>query len=125
MPERTALYRLFGADDELLYVGVSKQFGKRWQDETYSKPWWPEVRRQTIDWHETRVAALKAEAEAIATERPRHNLIAGFASAGRGKTPVRNIRVADEIWRTVQAKAASEGRTVTDVIVSGLRAYIA
>lgn len=41
------------------------------------------------------------------------------------KTPTRTIRVSDSLWRAVQAKAASEGVTVTSVIVESLEAYIA
>jgi predicted DNA binding CopG/RHH family protein len=40
------------------------------------------------------------------------------------KTPRRTIRVPDELWDAVKAKAADEGTTVTDVIVRCLRAYL-
>jgi hypothetical protein len=40
------------------------------------------------------------------------------------KTPTRTIRVDDELWRTVQAKAASEGITVTSIIIDALLAYL-
>ena len=42
-----------------------------------------------------------------------------------GLTPVRNIRVADNLWRAAQAKAKREGRTLTDVITAYLRRYVA
>ena len=41
-----------------------------------------------------------------------------------GKTPVRNLRVADEVWLPALAKARAEGRTLTEVIVASLRRYI-
>ena len=41
-----------------------------------------------------------------------------------GKTPVRNLRVVDEIWRPALAKARAEGRTLTEVITTYLRRYI-
>ena len=41
-----------------------------------------------------------------------------------GKTPVRNLRVIDEVWRPALEKARAEGRTLTDVIVAYLRRYI-
>ena len=41
-----------------------------------------------------------------------------------GKTPVRNLRVVDEIWLPALAKARAEGRTLTDVIVTYLQRYI-
>jgi hypothetical protein len=40
------------------------------------------------------------------------------------KTPTRTIRVATDLWASVKEKAAIEGRTVTDVIVEALKAYI-
>ena len=39
-------------------------------------------------------------------------------------TPTRTIRVDDELWHAVQAKAKSEGITVTSVIVDALLEYI-
>jgi hypothetical protein len=40
-----------------------------------------------------------------------------------GKTPVRNLRVPDDIWRAAQDKAKTEGRTLTSVIVAYLKRY--
>jgi hypothetical protein len=40
------------------------------------------------------------------------------------KTPTRTIRVASDLWLAVKDKAAIENRTVTDVIVEALKAYI-
>jgi predicted DNA binding CopG/RHH family protein len=40
------------------------------------------------------------------------------------KTPTRTIRVADDLWKPVQEKAAQEGVTVTSVILEALRAYL-
>lgn len=38
-------------------------------------------------------------------------------------TPRRTIRVPDEVWLAAAARAASEGRTVSDVVVKGLERY--
>jgi predicted DNA binding CopG/RHH family protein len=40
------------------------------------------------------------------------------------KTPTRTIRVSTDLWMAVKDKAAIENRTVTDVIVEALKAYI-
>lgn len=40
-----------------------------------------------------------------------------------GKTPVRNLRVSDDIWRAAQEKAEAEGRTLTSVLVAYLKRY--
>jgi len=42
-----------------------------------------------------------------------------------GETPIRNVRVPDGVWNAVKAKAALEGRTITDVVVSALHRYAA
>jgi excisionase family DNA binding protein len=75
MSTPTALYRLFGDDDALLYIGVAKTFGVRWHQHEQSQPWWPEVRRQTIDWHPDREDAEDAERAAIKAERPKYNVV--------------------------------------------------
>jgi len=46
-----------------------------------------------------------------------------MARPATGKTPNRNVRVPDEIWQGAQQRAAAEGRTLSDVIVSYLRRY--
>lgn len=73
MSTPTALYRLFGEDDALLYVGVAKTFGPRWHQHAHSQPWWHEVRRQSVDWYPSREEAETAERAAIKAERPKYN----------------------------------------------------
>ena len=41
------------------------------------------------------------------------------------KTPTRTIRVADDLWRAVQAKAAADNVTVTSIIIKALEDYLA
>lgn len=41
-----------------------------------------------------------------------------------GKTPLRNIRVPDELWAAAKEEAQAEGRSLTDVIVSDLHRYV-
>jgi len=48
----------------------------------------------------------------------------GMPRPPTGKTPVRNLRVVDEVWLPALAKARAEGRTLTDVIVTYLRRYV-
>jgi predicted DNA-binding protein len=40
------------------------------------------------------------------------------------KTPIRGFRIPDELYRAAQAKAADEGRTLTDVVREFLENYI-
>lgn len=71
--ERTALYRVRNAEGHLLYVGVSERPEYRWFSHRRQHGWWDEVSHYSLEWHDDREAALKAEAEAIRLERPRHN----------------------------------------------------
>ena len=73
-PGRTALYRLYGRDDALLYVGIATDPEMRWNYHRGLKPWWNEVVRKAVEWHETRTEAAQAEAAAVRDENPRYNL---------------------------------------------------
>jgi hypothetical protein len=41
------------------------------------------------------------------------------------KTPTRTFRCPDELWDAAKDKAAVEERTVTDVLIKALNAYVA
>jgi hypothetical protein len=47
-----------------------------------------------------------------------------MARPATGKTPLRNVRVPDELWNAAMAEAQTEGRSLTDVIVSDLHRYV-
>lgn len=69
-----ALYRFFGTDDELLYIGITADPGSRWKAHASDKPWWTEVVRTTIEHYETRKEVETAEAAAIRSEHPKYNV---------------------------------------------------
>ncbi|WP_159030386.1 GIY-YIG nuclease family protein [Streptomyces sp. CB01201] len=73
-PVPTALYRLRGQDNSLLYVGISDAPKRRLKDHAGDKPWWPLVASHSIEWFPTRAHALAAEAKAIRAEQPVHNI---------------------------------------------------
>jgi hypothetical protein len=70
IPERTALYRLFDADDRLLYLGIAKLPEFRWARHAHVQPWWHLVARKTVVWYPSRGEAAIAEEELTATEKP-------------------------------------------------------
>jgi predicted DNA binding CopG/RHH family protein len=41
------------------------------------------------------------------------------------KTPIRTVRVGASLWEAVQRKAASEGRTVSEIVREALERYVA
>lgn len=79
--ERTALYRLYGADDGLLYVGITTEPKVRMKAHAADKSWWPEVATREFEWFDTRAEAAKAEIDAIRAERPVHNHTHNTAAA--------------------------------------------
>ncbi|SES04203.1 GIY-YIG nuclease family protein [Streptomyces qinglanensis] len=70
----TALYRFYDGDDALLYVGITHNVEQRFAAHAVKAPWWHEAARQTVEWYDSRAAALAAELHAIRAERPRHNI---------------------------------------------------
>lgn len=70
-----ALYRFYGGDGSLLYIGITNNPGRRWAQHGRAKPWWHEVDRIELERYPTRAAVLSAEVAAIQAERPRHNVI--------------------------------------------------
>jgi hypothetical protein len=72
--ERTALYRIRGEDDALLYIGISNCVPIRWNGHERVQPWWDELRSLTVEWCETREEAEAAEKAAIRAEQPKYNV---------------------------------------------------
>ena len=75
LPVRTAVYKHYDAQWAPLYIGISDNFGRRWQQEAREKSWWPDVAHQTIDWYPDEPTARAVEREAIRAENPRHNIV--------------------------------------------------
>jgi predicted GIY-YIG superfamily endonuclease len=67
------LYRFFGADDALLYVGVADDVARRLAQHRATAEWWPAAVRGELRCYPTRGAALQAEAIAITVEKPQRN----------------------------------------------------
>jgi predicted GIY-YIG superfamily endonuclease len=69
------MYRIFDADDALLYVGVTTNGMARLQNHRSVQEWWPRVARIEIEHLPTWSAAEATllEAEAIRTEQPMYN----------------------------------------------------
>jgi excinuclease UvrABC nuclease subunit len=76
MPENqlTELYRHFGEDGSLLYVGVSLSTLQRLGQHKDHSTWFKKIRRVEIQQFDSREAALAAEREAILAEKPYYNI---------------------------------------------------
>lgn len=73
MTTRTALYRHYDADGQLLYVGISLSVLARTQAHVAASSWMADVANIRITYFDTRANAEAAEAEAIKAEKPAHN----------------------------------------------------
>lgn len=70
---KTALYRHYGANDVLLYVGISLSATARLAQHSTSAPWYEDIQRVNIEYFDTRAMAQEAEKNAIIYERPLFN----------------------------------------------------
>lgn len=70
------LYRIWGDNDELLYIGISKSALKRFAEHMETQPWAAQARRQTIEHLDCdRAEALRIEAATIVSEKPKYNKV--------------------------------------------------
>ena len=72
---RTTLYRLFNAEGDLLYVGITSEGLTRLNQHQREKHWFYEVAEAKLEHFTSRDVALRAEARAISREHPRYNLM--------------------------------------------------
>ncbi|MEV5854664.1 GIY-YIG nuclease family protein [Streptomyces anulatus] len=75
---RTALYRLYDAADQLLYVGISNNPRLRWASHAADKTWWADVAVREIEWFPERAQAEDEEARLISLLRPLRNSAPGM-----------------------------------------------
>jgi predicted GIY-YIG superfamily endonuclease len=71
--EPTALYRLYDANNALLYLGITWDPDWRMKGHLLDKEWMHLVVRRTVEWYPDRPSALAAEAAATETEKPLHD----------------------------------------------------
>lgn len=72
--ERCYLYRFFDAGGRLLYVGIARDLGSRFAAHRRRGEWWSCVVSGTIETYPSRAEAELAEALAIHSEHPLHNV---------------------------------------------------
>lgn len=87
MNERTAVYRAFDKDGALLYVGIARNWARRWAQHSERSAFFSVSVRVEIEWLDSRDLALAREAEAIRSERPRFNV--RHAGVVQAETPAR------------------------------------
>lgn len=112
---RTALYRFFDADGDLLYVGISLNPWTRWKQHKSVKDWAEDVASSTIEWHDTREEALDAERLAIIDERPRYNVVHNRQPATGAVTRLADIKLRYYCWICEEPIGGGKGYVGTSV----------
>lgn len=106
---RTALYRLYSADDTLLYIGITGLLETRFQAHAGDKSWWPEVTRKTVTWYDDRATAEDQERIAVQYDRPIHNI--RHSLGGEIPDPPRPTSIAHSPWWTYVRSVAQGDST--------------
>lgn len=84
------LYRLFNADGDLLYIGITTNPGVRFAEHRLTKSWWGDVATTTLEHFPSRAELEQAEAQAIAREAPKRNMVRYSARSRIGDPPSGN-----------------------------------
>jgi len=94
---RSALYRLYGRDGALLYVGITDNLSRRFWDHSREKSWWRDVDGKIVWFYDKRAEAEEAETAAIHGEDPVHNV-------------ARTAAHAEAVWAAQQRTARKRDR---------------
>lgn len=92
------LYRHFGSNDELLYVGISIDPFKRSKQHKRHSEWFNGVARIEIEIHKSRELALDAEREAIMSEQPLYNI--AHKNPKKGKRQAKRTLSREELYHS-------------------------
>jgi hypothetical protein len=71
----SSVYRIYNADDEVIYVGMSYVPAARIGVHRRTKPWGGEIVRWQAEWHPNRGACQLAEEQLIKELWPRYNVV--------------------------------------------------
>lgn len=86
----TTLYRYFDDKNQLLYVGITGDNTKRQSQHRRNAFWFGKIASATFEHFESRQDALAAEAAAIESELPKHNLM-GRPSGSITHSPITHM----------------------------------
>ncbi|MDD2270976.1 MAG: GIY-YIG nuclease family protein [Desulfuromonadaceae bacterium] len=90
-----SLYRHYGHDSKLLYVGISNNALSRLYQHEQSSEWYELISRVEIEHYPSREQALKAEKKAIENEKPIYNFVHNSDSVKRTAQKKQKITEAD------------------------------
>lgn len=120
MSKPTTLYRLYDCDEQLLYVGISTDFGQRFDEHRAEKAWWSEVTSVRLHHFDDRPSATRAERQAIASEAPRHN----GTLRPRGGWPMHIRDVPDETQHAAKVRAAQRRQSLREFVIEAIDEHL-
>ena len=125
----TTLYRFYDADDDLLYVGITRHGANRWRQHEDVQSWWPEVARTTVEHFTDLAEARTAELRAIQGENPRYN-VAGrrpkrhsWPNEGRARVVPPGMRVSPNDLMDADEAAVHLGLSSSDTFYTYVRRF--
>ena len=71
----TTIYRLYNAEGQLLYVGITGLGMARLKEHSKKQPWWTEVASASFEHCGDRESALRGEESLIKTLKPKYNVV--------------------------------------------------
>jgi transcriptional regulator with XRE-family HTH domain/predicted GIY-YIG superfamily endonuclease len=108
------LYRMFDADNRLLYVGLTNNPKDRFGSHRSAKHWWSGVATITLETFSTPQELVAAERAAIENEKPLHNILHNqkprSVNSGEFSHPYRSLiqkELAARCWRQSDLARAS------------------
>lgn len=119
----TTVYRLFDADDGLLYVGVTRDPTQRFKEHS-KRGWWGRVARTDLAVYPDRPTALAVERQAIVGEAPIHNRV-GRVWPDRGSGVLSIKTFPRDLHRAAKAEAARRDEPLTELIIRAMRNEVA
>lgn len=118
-PGRTALYRLYDADDRLLYIGITWKVELRLWQHSNDKTWWHLVAHKTVEWFESRKAALEAEEAATREELPLYSALWDPATGKKLRCRKYDDRAERERFSNALRKDLAAGKYSPGMILDG------
>ena len=114
---KTALYRIWGNDDQLLYIGISKSALGRLGQHLTEKTWSADIANVTIETFPTRELAAAAEIAAIKAEKPLHNVVHNGHTQHNKNV---KVRTTNRPRFMLQGPGAPRGAKVGDFVAIGM-----
>lgn len=91
------LYRFYGEDGALLYVGITNSITSRFKWHAAMQPWWSEITSCHVEFLPDRAALQRAEHHAIRFERPKYNVVHSLGVPREPRVRLRR-RMSDDEW---------------------------